>query len=62
MEKKKQATIYVTAEEEEMLNRLLFLRAARNEKTTRSALFCEGLRVVYEKEIPGLTGDLGVGG
>ena len=48
---KKQTTIYITDEEEDMVNRLLFFRAKLKQKTTRSALFCEGLRYMYKNEV-----------
>jgi len=50
MENKQQTTIYITEQIEQMLNKLVFLRANRKEKTSRSELFCEGLKMVYGKE------------
>lgn len=50
MGKKQQTTIYITEKIEQMVNRLIFLRANRNDKTNRSELFCEGLKALYEKE------------
>ena len=47
---KKQTTVYITEEVEQMINKLLFLKASRKEKTSRSELFSQGLKMVYDME------------
>lgn len=41
----------MTEEEETLLNELFIKRLRERRKTDKSALFCEGIRLLYEKEI-----------
>lgn len=54
--KKAKTTVYMTEEEETLLNELFIKRLRERRKTDKSALFCEGIRLLYEREI-GLTSD-----
>ena len=54
--KKAKATVYMNNEEETLLNELFIKRLRDKNKTDKSALFCEGIRLLYEKEIGGLDG------
>lgn len=49
--KKAKTTVYMTEEEETMLNELFIKRLRERRKTDKSALFCEGIRLLFEKEI-----------
>jgi hypothetical protein len=49
--KKTKTTVYMTEEEETLLNELFIKRLRERRKTDKSALFCEGIRLLYEKEI-----------
>lgn len=49
--KKAKTTIYMTEEEETLLNELFIKRLRERRKTNKSALFCEGIRLLFEKEI-----------
>lgn len=48
--KKAKTTVYMTEEEETLLNELFIKRLRDRRKTDKSALFCEGIRLLYEKE------------
>lgn len=50
-DKKAKTTIYMTEEEETLLNELFIKRLREKKKTNKSALFCEGIRLLFEKEI-----------
>ena len=54
--KKTKTTVYMTEEEETILNELFIKRIRERNKTDKSALFCEGIRLLYEKEIEGCNG------
>lgn len=41
----------MTEEEEDLLNELFIKRIRERNKTDKSALFCEGIRLLFEKEI-----------
>jgi len=41
----------MTEEEETLLNELFIKRLRERRKTDKSALFCEGIRLLFEKEI-----------
>lgn len=50
-DRKTKTTIYMTEEEECLLNELFIKRLRERRKTHKSALFCEGIRLLFEKEI-----------
>lgn len=50
-QKKAKTTVYMTDEEETMLNELFIKRLRGKRKTDKSALLCEGIRLLFEKEI-----------
>lgn len=49
--KKVKTTIYMTKEDEDLLNEVFIKRLRERKKTDRSALLCEGIKLLYEKEI-----------
>ncbi len=49
--KKAKTTVYMTDEEETRLNELFIKRLREKRKTDKSALLCEGIRLLFEKEI-----------
>lgn len=49
--KKAKTTVYMTEEEETRLNELFIKRLRERRKTDKSALLCEGIRLLFEKEI-----------
>lgn len=49
--KKAKTTVYMTEEDEAILNELFIKRLRDRKKTDKSALLCEGIRLLYEKEI-----------
>lgn len=49
--KKAKATVYMNDQEETLLNELFIKRLREKNKTDKSALLCEGIRLLYEKEI-----------
>jgi hypothetical protein len=53
IQKKAKTTVYMTEEEETILNELFIKRLRDRKKTDKSALLCEGIRLLYEKEIGG---------
>ncbi len=48
--KKAKTTIYMNEEEETMLNELFIKRLRDKKKTDKSALLCEGIRLLFKKE------------
>ena len=54
--KKVKTTVYMTEEEEMLLNELFIKRLRERRKTDKSALLCEGIRLLFEKEIGSLNG------
>ena len=54
--KKAKTTIYMTEEDETQLNEIFIKRLRERRKTDKSALLCEGIRLLYEKEIGGSNG------
>lgn len=48
--KKAKTTVYMTEEEETLLNEVFIKRLRERRKTDKSALFCEGIRLLYQKE------------
>ena len=49
--KKAKTTIYMTDEQETMLNELYIKRLREKKKTDKSAILCEGIRLLFKKEI-----------
>jgi len=49
--KKVKTTVYMNEEEETLLNELFIKRLRERRKTDKSALFCEGIKLLYEREI-----------
>jgi hypothetical protein len=49
--KKVKTTVYMTEEEETLLNELFIKRLRERRKTDKSALLCEGIKLLFEKEI-----------
>ncbi|MCL5875354.1 MAG: hypothetical protein M1114_02690 [Candidatus Dependentiae bacterium] len=50
-QKKFKTTIYMSQEDEERLNELFIVRIKSRKRTDKSALLCEGIRLLYEKEV-----------
>ena len=50
-QKKAKTTIYMQEEVETMLDEVFIKRLREKNKTDRSTLMCEGIRLLYEKEI-----------
>ena len=44
-------TIYLEERDDILLNEVFIKRIRNRQKTDRSALLCEGIRLLYEKEI-----------
>ena len=49
--KKSKTTIYMSEEDEDLLNEIFIKRLRNRNKTDKSSLMCEGIRLLYEKEI-----------
>ena len=49
--KKAKTTIYMTEEDEMLLNEIFIKRLRERRKTDKSAILCEGIRLLYAKEI-----------
>ncbi|MBP7073937.1 MAG: hypothetical protein KBA81_00945 [Rhabdochlamydiaceae bacterium] len=49
--KKAKTTVYMTEEEETKLNELFIKRLREKRKTDKSALLCEGIHLLFQKEI-----------
>lgn len=49
--KKTKATLYMSEQDEKLLLEVFIKRLQSRKKTDRSALICEGIRLLYEKEI-----------
>jgi hypothetical protein len=50
-QKKAKTTVYMTEEQEALLNELFIKRIRDRNKTDKSALLCEGIKLLFEKEI-----------
>lgn len=48
---KNKTTVYISEEDERLLDEVFIKRLRDRNKTDRSSLFCEGIRLLYEKEI-----------
>lgn len=57
-QKKAKTTVYMADEEETMLNELFIKRLREKRKTDKSALLCEGIRLLFEKEIGNMKKEL----
>jgi hypothetical protein len=51
LQKKSKATLYLSEEDEILLDELFIKRIRERNKTDRSSLICEGIRLLFEKEI-----------
>lgn len=49
--KKFKTTIYMSREDEDLLNEIFIKRLKDRNKTDKSTLLCEGIRLLHEKEI-----------
>lgn len=49
--KKFKTSVYLSPEDEHLLDELFINRIKTKNKTDRSALLCEGLRLLHEKEL-----------
>lgn len=49
--KKAKTTIYLSENDETLLDELFIKRIRDKNKTDRSSLLCEGIRLLYEKEV-----------
>ena len=49
--KKAKTTVYMSDDIETMLDEVFIKRLREKNKTDRSTLLCEGIRLLYEKEI-----------
>ena len=49
--KKSKTTVYMSEEDEDLLNESFIKRLRDRNKTDKSSLICEGIRLLYEKEI-----------
>lgn len=49
--KKSKTTVYMSEEDEYLLNEIFIKRLRNRNKTDKSSLICEGIRLLYEKEI-----------
>jgi hypothetical protein len=49
--KKAKTTLYMSEEDEKLLDEVFIKRLKERNKTDRSTLLCEGIRLLYEKEI-----------
>lgn len=48
--KKTKSTVYMTEEDETMLNEIFIKRLRERRKTDKSALLCEGIRMLFERK------------
>jgi hypothetical protein len=49
--KKSKTTVYMSEEDEDLLNEIFIKRLRNRNKTDKSSLICEGIRLLYEKEV-----------
>lgn len=49
--KKTKTTLYMSENDEKLLDEVFIKRLRDRNKTDRSSLLCEGIRLLYEKEI-----------
>jgi hypothetical protein len=50
-QKKTKTTLYMSDSDEQLLDEIFIKRLRDRRKTDRSALVCEGIRLLYEKEM-----------
>lgn len=50
-QKKSKTTIYMSEQDEQLLDEVFIKRLRNRNKTDRSTLLCEGIRLLYEKEV-----------
>jgi len=50
-QKKTKTTLYMSPEDEQLLDEIFIKRLRDRKKTDRSSLLCEGIRLLYEKEL-----------
>ncbi len=48
--KKTKTSVYISENDEKLLNEVFIKRLRNRTKTDRSTLLCEGIRLLYEKE------------
>jgi hypothetical protein len=53
--KKSKTTLYISEADEILLDEIFIKRIKERNKTDRSALLCEGIRLLYEKEMKSST-------
>lgn len=51
MLKKTKTTVYISEDDEILLDEVFIKRLRNRNKTDRSTLVCEGIRLLYEKEV-----------
>ncbi len=51
LNKKARTTVYMSEEDENILNEIFIKRLRERKKTDKSTLLCEGIRLLYAKEI-----------
>jgi len=49
--KKTKTSLYMSSEDERLLDEVFIKRLRNRNKTDRSAIICEAIRLLYEKEI-----------
>jgi hypothetical protein len=49
--KKIKTTVYITEEDDRLLNEIFIKRLRERKKTDRSTLLCEGIKLLFKKEI-----------
>lgn len=49
--KKTKTTLYISLEDEQLLDEVFIKRIRDRNKTDRSTLLCEGIRLLYKKEL-----------
>ncbi len=54
--KKIKTTVYMAEEDDRLLDEVFVKRLRERKKTDRSTLLCEGIRLLYEKEVGPLNG------
>lgn len=57
--KKTKTTLYISPEDERLLDEVYIKRMRDRNKTDRSTLLCEGVRLLYEKELGKQDKDIG---
>lgn len=55
-QKKSKVTVYLSEEDEVTLNEIFIKRLRERKKTDKSTLFCEGIRLLFAKEVGKING------